>query len=327
MTAFRVFIPDPIHSDGVERLREHFVVAAPAAGDDSTRRHGIAEADAVIVRNIPVDAELLAAAPRLKVISKHGAGVDNIDMAAATRLGIVVANVPGGNAAAVAEATVALMLAALRRVPEVDGLVRNGRYAARFELAFEQLSGRTLGLIGIGNIGARVAAICNRGFGMRVLAYDPGLTPAEVEKRGAEKVDTLQALLSMSDAVSLHLPLTADTHHLIGRDQLRQMKSTAVLVNAARGPLIDERALAQALRDGVIAGAGLDVLEVEPPALDNPILAAPHVVLSPHTAGNTVEAARHLAVSAAEIVIATASGQKPASLLNPEVWERRRAWQ
>jgi D-3-phosphoglycerate dehydrogenase len=320
----RVFIPDPIHTDGVARLAERFIVDQPSAGDSDARRRGFAEADAIIVRNIAVDRAVLDAAPRLKVIAKHGAGVDNIDVAAASAHGIPVANVPGGNADAVAEATVALMLAALRQVPEVHRLVVNGGYAARFTLQFGQLFGRTLGLVGIGNIGARVARICAAGFRMRVLAYDPGLSAAAIAERGAEKTDDLSSLLAKVDVVSLHLPLNERTRHLIGAAEIAQMKPTAILVNAARGPLVDEAALAEALRDNRIAGAGLDVLEVEPPATDNPLLSLRNVVLSPHTAGNTVEAARQLAVASADIVIAALTGRRPEGLLNTEVWEKRR---
>jgi D-3-phosphoglycerate dehydrogenase / 2-oxoglutarate reductase len=320
----RVFIPDPIHADGIARLAEHFVVAEPLPGDAAAHRHGFAEADATIVRNITVDKTVLDAAPRLKVIAKHGAGVDNIDMAAATARGIVVANVPGGNADAVAEATVALMLAALRRVPEVHRLVVTGGYNARFTLQFGQLFGRTLGLVGIGNIGARVARICARGFNMRVLAYDPVLSAPAIAERGAEKVDDLASLLAAADVVSLHLPLNEKTRHLICAAELAAMKPTAILVNAARGPLVDEDALAEALRAERIAGAGLDVLEVEPPAPDNPLLQLANVVLSPHTAGNTVDAARQLALASADIVIAVLSGRRPEGLLNHEAWERRR---
>ena len=321
-----VFIPDPIHADGVARLRERFFVDAPMGGQDAAaRRLAFSQADAVIVRNLAIDAELMDSCPRLKVISKHGAGVDNIDIAGATARGIVVANVPGGNADAVAEGTVALMLATLRRVPEVHALVVSGQYSARWRLQFEQLWERTLGLVGIGNIGARVAKICAQGFGMRVLAYDPGLSEPEIKERGAQKVEDLRALLEASDVVSLHTPMTTASFHLIGAAELRAMKPTAILVNAARGPLVDERALAEALIAGRIGGAGLDVFEVEPPPPSSPILRAPNVVLSPHTSGNTVEAARNLAVASAEIVLAVMAGDPPAGLLNPKVWENRRS--
>ena len=323
MTRSRVFIPDPVHADGIARLAPLFEVDAPSHQDDADRRKSFAAADAVIVRNLRIDAALMDACPKLKVIAKHGAGVDNIDIAAATARGIIVASVPGGNADAVAEATVALMLAAIRRVPRVHQLVTSGRYSARFTLQFEQLTERTLGLVGIGNIGARVAKICAGGFRMRILAYDPGLSADAVRERGAGKVEALGDLLAEADIVSLHLPLTAATHHIIGREQLAAMKPTAILVNAARGPLIDENALADALREGRIGGAGLDVFEVEPPSPRNPLLSVPNVVLSPHTAGNTVEAARFLSLASADIVIAALAGAKPASFLNPEVWDRR----
>lgn len=326
MSLLRVFIPDPIHADGVARLRERFYVDAPAAEQDAeARRLAFSHADAVIVRNVAIDASLMDSCPRLKIISKHGAGVDNIDIAAATARGIVVANVPGGNADAVAEGTVALMLATLRRVPEVHGLVIAGQYSARWRLQYGQLWERTLGLVGIGNIGARVAKICAHGFRMRVLAYDPGLSASDIKERGAQKVGDLKTLLAASDVVSLHVPMTAASFHLIGAAELRAMKPTAILVNAARGPLVDETALAEALQTGRIGGAGLDVFEVEPPSPDNPILNAPNTVLSPHTTGSTVEAARHLAVSSAEIVVAVMAGHPPSGFLNPEVWERRRS--
>lgn len=326
MSLPRVFIPDPIHADGAARLRERFFVDAPAGEQDAAaRRLAFSRADAVIVRNAAIDASLMDSCPRLKIISKHGAGVDNIDIAAATARGIVVANVPGGNADAVAEGTVALMLATLRRVPEVHGLVIAGQYSARWRLQYGQLWERTLGLVGIGNIGARVAKICAQGFRMRVLAYDPGLSESDIKERGAQKVGNLKTLLTAADVVSLHVPMTAASFHLIGAAELRAMKPTAILVNAARGPLVDERALAEALNAGRIGGAGLDVFEVEPPSPDNPILSAPNIVLSPHTAGSTVEAARHLAVSSAEIVLAVMAGHPPFGFLNPEVWERRRS--
>jgi D-3-phosphoglycerate dehydrogenase len=318
----RVFIPDPIDTAGIERLAPDFVVDMPA--DGPARRRGFARADAAIVRNSPVDVSILADAPRLKVLAKHGAGYDNIDVAAATAHGIVVANVPGGNADAVAEAAVALMLATLRRVPAVHALVTSGGYAARFQLQFGQLTGRTLGLVGLGNIGARVARICAAGFAMRVLAYDPALSAAAIAERSARKIAELAELLAAADVVSLHLPLTDATRHLIGRTELALMKPTAILVNAARGGIIDETALAEALVAGRLAGAGLDVLEVEPPSPGNPLLKAPNVVLSPHTAGNTVDAARHLAIASAEIVIAVLAGRRPEAMINPEVWEHRR---
>lgn len=325
MSLPRVFVPHPIHVAGLSRLAEHFVVDAPLRQGIEEQQQSFALADAVVVRNLAVNAGLMDVLPRLRVIAKHGAGVDNIDIPAATERGIVVANVPGGNADAVAEATVAMMLAAIRRVPEAHALVTSGRYAARWDLQYEQLLDRTLGLVGMGNIGTRVARICRDGFRMRVVAYDPELSAETVGTRGAEKVDRLETLMAMSDVVSLHLPLTPATRHIIGRKEIDAMKPTAILVNAARGPLIDENALADALSRGRIAGAALDVFEEEPPPADSPMLGAPRAVLSPHVAGNTVDAARALAIASADIAIAVISGRRPEGFLNPEVWERRRA--
>jgi D-3-phosphoglycerate dehydrogenase len=320
----RVILPDPIHSDGIAKLREHFVVEVFSDREEETRLTAITRADAVIVRNVPISAELMDRCSRLKVISKHGAGVDNIDLDAASERGIAVTNVPGGNADAVAEGTVALMLATLRRVPEVHRQVAGGHYSVRWSLRYGQLTNRTLGLVGIGKIGTRVAAICSRGFRMRILACDPGLSRADIAARGAEKVENIGALLAEADVVSLHLPLTRETRHIIGCEQLRLMKRSAILVNTARGPLIDEMALCEALTTGAISGAGLDVLETEPPTARNPILSAPNVVLSPHTAGSTEEADRHLALAAAENAIAVLNGRRPKDLLNPASWQRRR---
>ncbi|MBN8994252.1 MAG: hydroxyacid dehydrogenase [Rhizobiales bacterium] len=324
MSLPRILIPHPIHQDGIDRLAGHFTVDAPAKFDDARKRESFAAADAVIVRNLGVDAALVDASPRLRVIAKHGAGVDNIDIRAATERGIVVASVPGGNADAVAEAAVTMMLAAIRQVPKVHNLVASGNYAARWNLQYEQLLGRTLGLLGIGSIGARVARICAAGFRMKVLAYDPALTAEQVRERGGEKVDGLPDLLRQADVVSLHLPLIPATRHVIGAPELAAMKPTAVLVNAARGPLVDETALVEALNSGRIAGAALDVFETEPPPADAPILTAKNIVLSPHTAGNTVDAARILATSSADIALAVFAGAKPAGFLNPEVWDKRR---
>jgi D-3-phosphoglycerate dehydrogenase len=324
VTLPRVLIPHPIHADGPARLAGRFAVEAPATFDEAGTRAAFAAADAVIVRNLGIDAALMDAAPRLRVIAKHGAGVDNIDLRAATERGIIVANVPGGNADAVAEGTVAMMLAAIRQVPKVHNLVASGMYAARWQLQYEQLLGRTLGLLGIGSIGARVARICAAGFRMKVLAYDPGLSAEAVRERGGEKVDDLRDLLAEADVVSLHLPLVPATRHVIGAPELRAMKPTAVLVNAARGALVDEAALVEALNAGRIAGAALDVFEVEPPPPGAPILTVKNVVLSPHAAGNTVDAARFLACASADIVLAVFAGEKPAGFLNPEVWDKRR---
>jgi len=318
-----VVIPDPVHPDVFEALEARFRVMG---GDEFGRdqKKALAQADAVIPRSFKMPKEILEACPRLKVIARHGAGVDSVDMATASRLGIVVANVPGGNGKAVAEATVALMLGAIWRTPVAHEFVRSNQFERRWELHFEQRTDRVLGLVGLGNIGARIAHICGAGFDMKVLGYDPFVDRDRMAKIGVEKVDDLATLLRSADVVSLHLPLTAETHHLIGQDELKLMKKRAVLVNAARGKLVDGKALCCALQEGWIAGAGLDVFEVEPPLPDDPLLRAPNLVMTPHSASLSVEADRNVGLACADIVDRVFAGRQPETFINREVWAARR---
>jgi Phosphoglycerate dehydrogenase and related dehydrogenases len=318
-----IVVTNPVHGEVFERLKPHFRVIN-CEEFDADRNAALAQADAVIIRSFKMPAEILEACPRLKVIAKHGAGIDSIDMPTASRLGIVVANVPGGNGNSVAEATVALMLGAIWRTPVAHHIVTSGQFEKRWDLHFEQLTDRTLGLIGLGNIGTRVAHICGAGFDMKVLGYDPFVDRDRMAQLGVEKVDDIDSILRTADIVSLHLPLTPETHHLIGHDQLRLMRKTAVLVNAARGKLVDGKALCQALEEGWIAGAGLDVFEIEPPAPDDPLLRAPNLVMSPHTASSSIEADRNVGVACTEIVFDVLAGKQPKAFINRDVWSSRR---
>ena len=318
-----VAIPDPVHPDVFEALKPRFRVID---GEDFARdKKGVlAATDAVIPRSFKMPKEILDACPRLKVIARHGAGVDSVDMATATRLGIVVANVPGGNGNAVAEATVTLMLAAIWRTPLTHDFVKTNQFERRWELHFEQLTGCVLGLVGLGNIGARVAHICGAGFDMKVLGYDPFVDRARMAALDVEKVDDLATLLRAADVVSLHLPLTPETDHLIGEKELRLMKKSAVLVNAARGRLVDGKALCRALEEGWIGGAGLDVFEVEPPSPDDPLLQAPNLVMTPHSANLSIEADRNVGLACVEIIDDVFAGRQPNTFINREVWPARR---
>lgn len=318
-----VVIPDPVHPDVFEALKPRFRVIG---GEDFARdrKVALAQADAVIPRSFKMPRDILEACPRLKVIARHGAGVDSVDMPTATRLGIVVANVPGGNGKAVAEATVTLMLAAIWRTPLAHEFVKSNQFERRWELHFEQLTDHVLGLVGLGNIGARVARICGAGFDMKVLGYDPFVDRERMAKLGVEKVDDLATLLRAADAVSLHLPLTPETNHLIGEKELKLMKKSAVLVNAARGKLVDGKALCRALEEGWIGGAGLDVFEVEPPAVDDPLLRAPNLVMTPHSASLSIEADRNVGLACVEIIDDVFVGRQPKTFINPDVWPARR---
>ncbi|MGB9866425.1 MAG: phosphoglycerate dehydrogenase [Bacillota bacterium] len=273
----------------------------------------IQDVDAVIVGLERIDTKLLNHAIKLKVISKHGVGVDNIDVAAARQRGITVTNVPHESARAVAELAFALMLACARNVVSADKAVRAGNWGPIF--GFE-LKGKTLGVIGTGAIGSSLAEIA-LAFGMNVLGHDiqeSKLAPALVSK-GARQVD-MDTCLKQSDVVSLHVPLTPHTRGLIGREELRKMKPTAILINTSRGEVVDQEALCEALQQGWIAAAGLDVLSTEPPEPGNPLLKMPNVVLTPHMGAYTYESAARTSMVAARNVVEVVLRGKPLHPVN-----------
>ncbi len=266
-----------------------------------------------------VDEELLGRAPRLKMIANMGVGYNHIDIAAATRRGIPVSNTPGVLTDATADLAFTLILAVARRVVEGDRRVREGKFKlwAPFLFLGREVSGKTLGIVGFGRIGRAVARRA-AGFGMRVLYHNRSrLTPAEERESPAEYAD-LNTLLAQADFVSLHVPLSGETRHLIGAAELSRMKPTAYLINTARGPVVDEVALLATLQRGMIAGAGLDVYENEP-ALTPGLADLPNVVLLPHVGSATLETRTAMAAMAARNLIAGLDGQRPPNLVNPEV--------
>jgi D-3-phosphoglycerate dehydrogenase / 2-oxoglutarate reductase len=265
-----------------------------------------------------VRAALLQRCPELLCVSAGGAGLDTVDIEACTRAGVAVVNQSGANAQSVAELAFGLMLAVARKIPESDRLLRTERGFSRERLMGTEIGGATLGLIGIGNTGSRSAAIA-RGFGMRVLAFDPLLGADEVSRRGAEKVE-LAELLAASDLISVHCPLDRTTAHMIAADAFAAMKPGCIFVTTARGGIHDEAALYAALTSGHLGGAGLDVWDVEPPPLDLPLLTLPNVVATFHTAGVTARARRNVATWAADQIVQILQGEQPPRLVNPEVW-------
>jgi D-3-phosphoglycerate dehydrogenase len=316
-------VVDPIHPEGIAILAvAGEVVELFAVGVDAARAW--AEAEGLVIRTSPLPAARIAECARLKVIGKHGVGVDNIDVAAATEAGIVVFNTPHANTLAVAEGAVTLMLAVVKRILAGHDLVASGRFAERGPWRVGDLSGKTLGLVGGGRIAAEVARICRNGFGMHVLVYDPYAGEAQAAVMGAEKVHGLDAMLARADIASIHTPLTEETRNLLGRGRLAHMKPGAILINTARGGIVDEAALADALAAGRLGGAGLDVFEEEPPPRDHALFGLANVVLSPHVAGITEDSARRMAAGAAQGVVDVLAGRKPEALLNPGVWNRRR---
>lgn len=287
---------------------------------------GIDEAEAFICPgNVIYNGARMDKAPKLKVIARLGAGYDNIDVPAATARNIVVAYSPQAPTVSTAEHAVALMMATAKRLNEAEQALRAHDwrgYLHRDNKGME-LDGRTLGLVGMGRIGSRVAKV-GQALGMHMIVHDPFLTQARAIEAGVTLMPSLEALLNAADVVSLHLPATAETRNLMNAERFAQMKSGAILINSARGALVDESALIDALRSGRLAGAGLDVFQQEPIPDDHPLLQFENVVLSPHIASRT--GAGHHRIWETTIVQAlqVLRDEKPPYLLNPEVWEMRR---
>ena len=273
----------------------------------------------VIAPRLQVHAELLARTPNLIAASSNGAGYDTIDVDACTAQGIAVVNQSGGNKEGVAEHALAMMLTLSKRIIETDRRMRSGDGIPRNGFVGRELLNRTVGVLGIGNVGSRLAELCNGLFKMRVLAYDPYLTAAQIKARGAQKVE-LDELLAQADYVSVHCPLTRESRKMMGAAQFARMRPDAYFVTTARGFIHDEAALAEALANKRIAGAGLDVWEEEPPPHDHPLMKFDNVLVSPHTAGATVESRENMSRFAAEQVLEILDGKRPPRLINPEVW-------
>jgi phosphoglycerate dehydrogenase-like enzyme len=310
-----VFIVDPIHDAGVQRIGGTHDVILPDQGLADPR---IPQTSMIVVRTTDLGDDLFARMPKLKLIVKHGAGVDNIDMKAATQRGILVTNTPGGNnSTAVAEGAVTLMLAVLRRVRDMDALVRDGRFNERWKVRLGDLTSARVGFIGFGRIARAAAKICGAGFGCKIAAYDPVIRPEEMRALGAEPVTLAEVL--KRDIISIHTPLIDSTRNLIGAAELAQMQRHAIIINTSRGGIIDEAALVGALKSNSIAGAGIDVFEREPPPKDHPLFALPNVVLGPHVAGVTEASMKGMAFACADVIDAVTAGRQPETLLNKEV--------
>ncbi len=302
----RVLVSDPLAEAGVALLRQGADVDIRTGLSPEALLAILPEYDALIVRSeTKVTAEVLAAGRRLRVVTRAGVGTDNIDVAAATERGIVVLNTPGPNSIAAAEHTLALMLAVLRHVPRADASLRAGRWE-RKSFVGSELYRKTLGVVGLGRIGREVTSRA-RAFGMEVLIFDPYVTPAAAEALGATAVP-LDRLLERAEIVTLHLPLLAETTGIIGARELARMKRGAFVINCARGGLLDEAALHDALASGHLGGAALDVFEREPPT-DSPLLGLANVVVTPHLAASSVEAQEGVGVVAAETTLAALRGE------------------
>ena len=270
-----------------------------------------------------IDEEVVQAADKARVFANFAVGCDNIDVRAATRRGILVTNTPGVLTDTTADLAWALVFAAARRIPEADRFTREGKFSGWSPTLFlgQDITGKTLGVVGAGRIGTAFAEK-SRGFRMKVLYHDIERN-TDFEKRTGGAYVSLETLLKQADIISIHVPLTESTEHLIGKDELKKMKKTAILVNTSRGPVVNEKELAEALANNEITGAGLDVYEEEP-GIDPALLTLDNVVLAPHIGSASVETRTKMGVMAAENLLAALRGEIPEDLVNPEVLDRRR---
>ncbi len=312
-----ILIAGKLHAAGLERLKAAKDVSFTLIDEVSLASYlpHVGAADAVVLRTQPMTAEVIAAAPRLRIVSRHGVGYDAVDVAALNARGIPLAIVGDVNSRAVAEHTLMLMLATARKAARHDAAIRRGDWNVRNRFETVELDGKTLLLVGFGRIGRRVAELANA-FGMTVTAYDPFVKPEAMARHGVRPAADLVTALAQADYVSLHMP-GSTAGAVMWEEEIRAMKPGAILINAARGGLVDEAALDAALREGRLGGAGLDVLKSEPPAPDHPLLSNDRVLLSPHSAGLTAECAARMAVASVQNVLDHFAGRlDPALVVN-----------
>ncbi|WP_202319167.1 phosphoglycerate dehydrogenase [Archaeoglobus neptunius] len=298
----KVLVAEPISDEAIEYMRENGLQVDVRVGMSRDELlEAIGDYEALIVRSqTKVDAEVIDAAKKLKIIGRAGVGVDNIDISTATQYGIVVVNAPGGNTISTAEHAIALILAAARKIPQADRSVKEGKWERKKFMGVE-LRGKTVGVIGLGRVGFEVAKRC-KALEMNVVAFDPYVSKERAEQIGVKLMD-LESLLSISDIITVHVPRTKETIGLLGKEQFDKMKDGVIVVNAARGGIVDEAALYEALKDGKVSAAALDVYEKEPPDPESPLLKMENIVTTPHIAASTREAQLNVGMIIAEDVV------------------------
>lgn len=306
MSAWKILLTDGLADTGKAILTSKNIAFDDQKGIDAeTLLNCIADYDAMIVRGrTKVTAEVLAHASKLKVVGRCGVGVDNIDLNAAKEKGVIVVNAPTATTIAVAEHAMALMLSMMREIPKADAGLKEGKWL-KSEIKGNELYEKTLGVVGFGRIGSTVGSYAKT-FGMKVIAYDLIATPEQIKEHGGEPV-TLDELLQQADIITIHVPLTDTTRHMINAQVIAKMKDGVRIISAARGGVIDEEALLQALESGKVASAALDVFEKEPP-LESPLIKHPKLIATPHIGGETKEAQRRAAVDIVNEVLAALDG-------------------
>lgn len=326
-----ILLSHALYRPGMEQLEGRANLIIPNDGDSARILPQLREADGFILRIGRIDRQTIEACPRLRVITRPGVGVDNVDVAAATEHGIPVVICPANNARAVAEHTLTLLLSISKNLLQSCEETRKGNFAVRNQYAAVDVEGKRLAVLGAGQIGKRLAAMC-AALDMRVTLYDPFVTREAVRALNPayDYAETLEDALASADYVSLHMPSLPSTRGILGEAQLRAMKPTAFLINCARGDLVNESALCAALREGHIAGAALDVLSAEPMPADHPLLALPNVIVTPHMAAQTQETTARAVIMAAVGTLAVLAGEEWPDVCNPDVyatpqWQARKA--
>jgi D-3-phosphoglycerate dehydrogenase len=304
----KIYILDPFFPSGVEYAEQR---AEVVRWDDPKVKNWHEDADGIMVRGSKIRADDIARAKKLKVISKQGVGIENVDVAAATARGIAVYRTPGVNKEAVAEHALALALAVVRRVSEFDRMIRSGGTVERANFIGLESWGKTVGIVGMGDIGTRSARKWHGAFDAKIIAYDPYVEAGRWPDIPHTRAKSLQEVLTQADILTLHLPFTYESNGMINAAALALMKPTAVVVNTSRGGIVDEKALYQAVSSGKLFGAGLDVFDIEPPTTENPLTKLPTVVLTPHAAGGTYETQVRSSMLVAEQLFEALAGGQP----------------
>jgi D-3-phosphoglycerate dehydrogenase len=315
----KVLITSPVHKDGINMLEEKFEVIISPSEDKETLINLCRDVDAIIVRLANIDKDIIDAAKNLKIIAKHGAGVDNVDVKYATEKGIYVVNTGNANSLSVAEHTIAAILAIFKRVTIIDNAVRNDNWYIKNDNGSLNYTGKTLGLIGVGSIGSEVARMARNGFLMKVIAFDPYANKEKAGESGIEIIDNLEEIFKTADIISIHTPLTKETRGFINKELLQLLKPTAVFANFARGEIVDEEYLAEMLKEKRIFGAALDAFSQEPLPKDSPFYSLENVILSPHAGTFTDDCRSKMAQYLAEDIIGFFKGQQPIRLVNREL--------
>jgi D-3-phosphoglycerate dehydrogenase len=313
---YNVLLVDPIAPEGVALLKDHYcnIQFLQDKSLENIKRN-VVDAEAILVRTTPITQEIIDAGPKLKVISRHGVGIDNVDVAAATKRGIYVTNTPVANTVSVAEHLIGMMIVLARQIRKADLALRAGNFEVRNQYIGVELEGKTLGIIGLGKIGQKVGRIAALGLDMKVIGYDPYIKSEQLDGT-ITLIANRDQVFRDSDFVSVHLPLLDSTRGIIAMKEFQMMKRSAYFINGARGAVVKEADLIRALQDGVISGAGLDVYEQEPPQKDNPLFAMENTIVTPHMAAHSNDAMVKMAIHAAQGIIEVLQGQLPSWPVN-----------